>query len=358
MISIEQKLERHRRFWNMDRTDRPLIGFTIGDYFPSRRYQAAQKLLGCIRPLNPEDIEPAAFLNDYERLFEFSRTVAQDCFYVAEPFTGLPWMEAVFGCAIRAGEDSFWADQALDDLAGFPNDIDLENNPWYLKYMEFSQALAELAQGRFMVGQPILRGPTDVLSALLGHQQTVLDMCYRPEKARQCLETIGRVFKRFMIAQQEIIPDFHGGRGIGFYYLWAPGNVIWLQEDACALLSPKLYADLVAPVDSHVLAAQNYNLFHLHPASFFIIDQLIDMNSLKVIQINKDVGGPTVEEMLPVFKKVLAKKRLVVWGEFDDDEIAMLLDQLPAQGLMLHLVAPDVGAAQAQMEAICTLSAS
>ena len=81
MISIEQKFERHRRFWDMDSTDRPLIGFTIGDYFPSRRYQAAQKLLGCTRPLNPEDIEPAAFLNDYERLFEFSRTVVQDCFY-------------------------------------------------------------------------------------------------------------------------------------------------------------------------------------------------------------------------------------------------------------------------------------
>ena len=64
------------------------------------------------------------------------------------------------------------------------------------------------------------------------------------------------------------------------------------------------------------------------------------------------------EEMLPVFKKVLAKKRLVVWGEFDDDEIALLLDQLPAKGLMLHLVAPDVGAAQAQMETISTLSAS
>jgi hypothetical protein len=358
MISIEQKLERHRRFWAMDDTDRPLIGFTIGDYFPCRRYQAAQKLLACTRPLNPEDIETETFLDDYERLFEFSQAVTQDCFYVAEPFTGLPWMEAVFGCAIRAGEDSFWADQALDDLADFPDDINLETNPWYRKYMEFSQALTELAQGRFMVGQPILRGPTDVLSALRGHQQTVLDMCYQPEKARQCLETIGRVFKRFMIAQQEIIPDFHGGRGIGFYYIWAPGKVIWLQEDASALLSPKLYADLVAPVDSHVVAAQNYNLFHLHPSSFFIIDQLIDMDSLKVIQINKDVGGPSVEEMLPVFKKVLAKKQLVVWGEFDDDEITLLLDQLPAKGLMLHLVAPDVGAAQTQMETISTLSAS
>lgn len=71
MISIEPKLERHRRFWDMASTDRPLIGFTIGDYFPSRRYQAAQKLLGCSRPLTPEDVEPAAFLNDYERLFEF-----------------------------------------------------------------------------------------------------------------------------------------------------------------------------------------------------------------------------------------------------------------------------------------------
>ncbi len=100
------------------------------------------------------------------------------------------------------------------------------------------------------------------------------------------------------------------------------------------------------------------DLFHLHPSSFFIIDQLIDLDALKVIQINKDLGGPSVEEMLPVFKKVLAKKQLVVWGEFDDDEIALLLDQLPAKGLMLHLVAPDVVVAKVQMGKICALIAS
>ena len=121
------------------------------------------------------------------------------------------------------------------------------------------------------------------------------------------------------------------------------------------MLSPTLFGKFAAPEDSRILAAQEYNLFHLHPASFFIIDQLIEMEPLKVIQINKDVGGPTVGEMIPVFRKVLAKKRLVVWGEFDDDEVAELIHGLPFRGLMLHLVAPDVASAQAQMDRATTL---
>lgn len=355
MIPLEERLDRHRRFWNMDSTDRPLIGFTIGDYFPSKRYSAAAKLLSLPGPIQPEDVDPAAFLDDYERLYQFSRSIDQDCFFVAEPFTGLPWVEAIFGCPVGGGDESFWAGRALDNLADLPDEIELETNPWYNKYMDFTRALVELARGRFMVGQPILRGPTDVLSAMRGHQQFVLDLCYQPEEARRCLAVVGRAFKQFMIDQQELIPDFHGGRGIGFYYLWAPGKVIWLQEDASALLSPTLFGKFAAPEDSRILAAQEYNLFHLHPASFFIIDQLIEMEPLKVIQINKDVGGPTVGEMIPVFRKVLAKKRLVVWGEFDDDEVAELIHGLPFRGLMLHLVAPDVASAQAQMDRATTL---
>ena len=41
----EEKLERHRLFWSRRPTDRPLVGFTIGSYFPVHRFDAARDLL-------------------------------------------------------------------------------------------------------------------------------------------------------------------------------------------------------------------------------------------------------------------------------------------------------------------------
>ena len=71
-----------------------------------------------------------------------------------------------------------------------------------------------------------------------------------------------------------------------------------------------------------------------------------------MIEINKDVDGPSIEDMLPVFKKVLAKKRLLIWGEFTEEEIALMVKELPSRGLMLHLVAPDVESVQSQADMI------
>ena len=72
------------------------------------------------------------------------------------------------------------------------------------------------------------------------------------------------------------------------------------------------------------------------------------------IQINKDIGGPSLETMLPEFKKVLAKKRLVIWGDLDEVDLEIILKELPYRGLYLHIVAPTVEAAKSLMQYIQT----
>ena len=86
----EEKLERHRQFWKLKRTDRPLIGFTIGSYFPVHRFDAARDLLQENQLISPERLPVETYMKDYERLYGLSLAVEQDMFWVAEPFTGIP----------------------------------------------------------------------------------------------------------------------------------------------------------------------------------------------------------------------------------------------------------------------------
>ena len=73
------------------------------------------------------------------------------------------------------------------------------------------------------------------------------------------------------------------------------------------------------------------------------------MDGLKAIQINKDVGGPSVQEMMPEFHKVLTKKNLIIFGDLDETEIDCIMKELPRTGTFLNIVAPTVERAQQLM---------
>jgi hypothetical protein len=63
--SLEGKTDRYRRFWTRSPLERPLIGFSVGGWFPLQSYRAMQKLRG--EPiLRPDDLHPEEFLPDYE----------------------------------------------------------------------------------------------------------------------------------------------------------------------------------------------------------------------------------------------------------------------------------------------------
>lgn len=76
----------------------------------------------------------------------------------------------------------------------------------------------------------------------------------------------------------------------------------------------------------------------------------MEMEPLKAIQINKDVGGPSISEMMPAFSEVLTRKCLVIWGQLDPDEVAEIVAELSPRGLALHLVVETAEEAGCLME--------
>jgi hypothetical protein len=358
MTLIEQKIACHRAFWEKAPVERPLVGFRIGDYLFANKYEAALPLLQEGLTITPDMLDVDSFLDDYERMYQESLEIEQDTFWTASPFTAIPWMEAILGCNIRASEASFTSEPWLHDF-GDLEQVALdeaqsfwEQNAWLAKYGEFVEKLVAHSRGRFPVSQPIMRGPSDMLGALRGQTNLVFDCIDNTEQLKQLGKRVTSTFLRVIQQQWNRTPTFHGGYAIGFYHLWCPGPCIWFQEDLAALLSPGLYREFLAELDVMICQAAPYTLCHLHPTAFFILDDLLQIDRLMTIQINKDLGGPSIEELLPVFRKVLQQKRLVVWGDLDEPELDIILKELPYQGLYLHIVAPTVEVAKNLMRYI------
>lgn len=355
MNDLVQKIQRHKTFWDKQPVDRPLVGFRIGDYLFANKFQAALPLLREGQYILPDMLQVERFFDDYDRMYHESLEIGQDAFWTAAPFTAIPWMEAILGCKIRASEASFTSEPWLNDLSEIDQvKLDEDNNPWFAKYLEFVAKLTKHAHGRYPVGQPIMRGMSDIMGALRGQTNLVFDFVDNPEKITQLGQKIVNIFLKVIQRHREHTSSFHDGYAIGFYHLWCPGPCIWFQEDLAALISPALYRKYLFELNAKICWGYDYSLCHIHPTSFFILDDLLQIEALKTIEINKDIGGPSIKDMLPEFKKVLQQKRLVIWGDLDEDELDLILHELPYEGLYLHIVAPTVDDAKHLMQYVST----
>ena len=328
----------------------PIVSFHIGDTLVSRQFNGARHLLQDHLRITPEMIVVENFLPDYERMWHDSEETDQNGIFTAEPFTGVPWMEAILGCDVFGSTSALLTEPCMstvDQLQGIGMKSD---DPWLRKYLEFTRKLVSLSAGRFPVGQPIMRGPSDIVGALVGQINMILLMADYPDQMRLVFQRIAEIFRLVIELQQREIPAYYGGASVGFYHLWTPGKCIWFQEDLSALYSPQYYGRFLRQADEAICRGYDYTLAHLHPASFFVIDQLFGIEGLKAIEVNKDVGGPGVEQMLSIMARIQEKKNLVIWGELSPADVDVILDGLPDRRVAMSILSPSVEDATSLMD--------
>ena len=342
-MTANERAAEHVQFWNHEKTARPLVSFRIGNYFFATHYQAAQKLLEKGTKITPGMIDVDSFMEDYERHFNEVKALNQSGFWTAEPYTGIPWMEAFWGCEIIANGESFMARPLVKEAGELERlEFRMENNPWTAKFFEFVTKLNKLSAGRFPVGAPIMRGQGDTLGAIMGQTEFIYALCEEPEIVKKTLAKIVDSFLQIYAEMHRLNTPFLGGSSMGLYHVWAPGESLWFQDDIGALLSPALYREFLLENEKRFCGKYAYTMMHLHPSSFHLLDDILGNENLKAVEINKDVGGPSVAQMLPWFRKVLEKKRgLVIWGDMTESEIEIVFDNLPPEGIFFNILLPD-----------------
>ena len=168
-------------------------------------------------------------------------------------------------------------------------------------------------------------------------------------RMKRLFKKVAEIFMEVIARHYKEVKSFKGGYSFGFYPVWSPEKCIWFQEDLSAILSPDHFSEFLKEPAEMICKDYDYTAVHLHPASFFIVDELLKIDRLKAIEVNKDIGGPTVAEMIPIFRRILEKKNLIVWGDLDEADIDVIAGALPPRGIYLNPVVPDADRANALM---------
>ena len=344
-IPLAERLDRMAR-WLERSNDRPLLGFTLGSYYPLHRYSNSVRRVP-EGPVTPQDIHVEDYLDDTDRLYQMHEEAGGDFVFSAAPFLGLPWLEASLGCGVvadhhtgstRSTPPSGWIEAPV--VPRFTTD-----NPWVAKLLEFIPMLEARSAGRYPVGVTLMRGISDLLSALYGGENFVLRMYDAPEEVHSVVEQLTEYWIEFGRCLLGRLPLFHGGTGSFFYALWCPGKMIWLQEDAAALLSPALYERFIYPADCRLASAFENSVIHLHPSRFIPSRQLVQTN-LAAIELHIDHDGPRAAALESHYRTVLESKPLLIWGDLTDADLEFIFTRLPHQGLAVNVVVSSVEQAQ------------
>src|SRR5208282_2521267 len=117
---------------------------------------------------------------------------------------------------------------------------------------------------------------------------------------------------------------------------WAPGKTIMLQEDALGMCSPFIYRDMFMQFNASVVKHLGANvLFHLHSTGFEHYTHVMNIPGIAGLEITLETIGPTLQDLLPVFRKILENTRLIVQVGTGFEYLPEVLRKLPREGLFL-----------------------
>ncbi len=338
MNELEAKLARYRNFWDNKPVDRPLVGFDVAGWFPFRRFSDLRKIPDGGH-IEPGALDPRRCLPDYREAHLRALEVPDDFIKGVSPISAIPWLEAMLGCRLRRNGDGVWAEERRADWGELANLDFPSSNPWFRLYTDFVKALSAQAGGEHPVGVPILRGVSDLMGALRGHTESIIDCMENPEDSRKLARKCAAVLIRVTRAHHAACAPFAGGHFIEQYSMWAPGPLVRMQEDASAVLSPEIYRSIVMEADRAIARAFPYSLIHLHSSSLFLIDLFLEIREIGVFQINRDVGEMGLPEMMPHLKKIQDRgRRIFLRGPLTEEDFRLVAEELDPRGLAVQSV--------------------
>lgn len=317
-------------FWRKERLDRPLASV-----MPDRAWAPISFLR---RPfekdfLQPSDLDGALAETDYEAVFAARAVRSGDLLPYSAAWRGVPWLEAMCGCAVRYSTGSL-APEPYVDSARELSAIELPARPeWLERLRERTAALAADAPAGCWIRTTILRGASDVLAAMRGLTNFFLDLHDAPEALSAAAARINALHARVLDIHFGIVRPKHGGYGHIFGY-YAPAPTTVLQADVMGMCAPALYRELFFPHDAELVRRLGAHvLFHLHSTGMKHYRHVLELPGIAGLEITLEANGPPPSALLPAFCEILERSRLILVVDGHFEEAREVVRRLPRPGL-------------------------
>jgi hypothetical protein len=337
---FQERIARFREvFWEKRRGNRPPVGVVSPAVYLPIGY--------CRRPfpgviVDPSDITAEVARTDYQFAFAGKSVRVDDYLPFSAPWRAVPWLEACSGCGVRHASGSLAPDACVARLDDLPLAPIPASNGWLECLRRETERLAATATEDCWISPTILRGNADVLAAMRGLSNFYCDLHDGPEILDATAARANRLLLDVLAMHYRIVGEKHGGFGHIFGY-WAPHPTIVLQEDVLGMCGPAIYRDIFRRHNVEAVRAMGpCVLFHLHSTGYRHWRHVLDIPGIAGLEITVEANGPSLEEMLPVFREILERSRLILFVDHGFAGLARVLRRLPREGLYVIVRDDDI----------------
>jgi len=332
MDSITQaKLERQRAFSRRENHDRPVIGFT-GSYFPT---DTTRMLRQAGPHLTPQDVRVEAFVEDCEAQYAAWRDCTGDLFWTASPLPGFfRWLCGALGQPLSIRSDNIWGEPFLSDYAALAKLAPREDNPWLEALRRLTDALVARSAGRYPVAVAALLGPLSVLAELRSPTVLAADLYDHPDGVQEAMRLLTEWWVKLVTEHFQRLPQWHSGYTNSTRYLWAPGPIVEFDEDSSFMFSSRAHQRVVMPHHRELVRHIKYAFIHLHSTQLHTLDNLLELDGLAAIELTPDYGA-SIPDLIPAIARVQAKKPVIVHGYLTAEEMRLVMERVPPEGVCL-----------------------
>lgn len=287
------------------------------------------------RDLNQKWFDPE-WRADYLDWYVAHSSLMADMLPVANTHLGPGSLAAILGGVFEGGEDTIW----IHPNPNYSDDIVFNpNHPNYLLHKDLLKACKRKAQGHYYVGMPDLMEGLDVLAAIKGTDQVLLDTVMQPEMLEHQMQQINDIYFQVFDELYDIIRE---GDEMAFCYFssWAPGKMSKLQSDISTMISVDDYRRFVQPFIREQCQKIDYTLYHLDGVgAMHHLDALLEIKELNAIQWTPGVGEPQggSPKWYDLYKKILAHGKSIMACWVTLDELRPLLDNIGGDGVHLEM---------------------
>ena len=259
-----------------------------------------------------------------------------DMLPVANTQLGPGSLAAILGGVFEGGEDTIW----IHPSPSFDEELPFDpTHPNYLLHKELLKACKERAQGHYYVGMPDLMEGLDVLAALKGTDQVLMDTVMQPEVVERQMRRINEVYFQVFDELYDIIRE---GDEMAFCYFsaWAPGRMTKLQSDISTMVSEDDYRRFVQPFIREQCQRIDYTLYHLDGVGAIRhLPALLEIEELDAIQWTPGVGEPQGgnAKWHDLYRRILDGGKSVMCSWVTLEELPSLLDHVGTEGVHLEM---------------------
>ncbi len=259
-----------------------------------------------------------------------------DILPVANTQLGPGSLAAILGGRFEGGDDTIWIHPDPD----FRDDITFDDqHPNYQLHKDLLRACKRLSQGHYYVGMPDLMEGLDVLAALKGTDQVLIDTVMQPEVVERQMQKINDIYFRVFDELYDIIRE---GDEMAFCYFsaWAPGKMTKLQSDISTMISEDDYRRFVQPFIREQCQRIPYTLYHLDGVGAIRhLTALLEIEELNAIQWTPGVGEPQggSAKWYDLYRRILYGGKSVLCSWVTLDELPRLLDAIGTDGVHLEM---------------------